>query len=78
MEPVVLQFEIEAAGKSFRVPLRRPRAPVHAVGFQGARNLAREASRQHDQTLGQLGEDFLVDARFVVEAVLVGGGEQPA
>ena len=74
VEAVVLQFEIEAAREGFRVPLGGIARPVHAVGFQGAGDLAREAARQDDQTFGIFGENFLVDTRLIVQSFFVGGG----
>src|SRR5580704_4270466 len=78
MELVVLQLEIVAPRKHLRVRLSRLARLVHAIRPEPSRNLARQASRQHDQSIRQLAEDFLVDARLVVEAVLVRGREQPA
>ena len=78
MKLVVLQFEVVAAREHLRVRLGGLARLVHAIRPEPSRDLARQASRQHDQPVGQLGEDVLVDARFVVEAVLVGGREQLA
>ena len=78
MQAIVLEFEIEASGERARIPGGGLACAIHAVGLECARDLAGEASGEHDQALGILGEDFLIDARFVVEPFLVGRGEQAA
>src|SRR5207245_3741211 len=51
---------------------------VHPARAQPACDFTGEASGEHDQSVGKLGEDLLVDTRLVVEALLVRGGQQPA
>src|ERR1700674_506592 len=75
---VVLELEVVAAGEHLRVRLGGLARLVHAIRAEPSRELTGETSGEHDQSIGKLGEDFLVDARFVVEAVLVRGGEQLA
>ena len=60
---------IDAGGLSSQVPV---------VDFQRLGYLAAEASRAADQTLGVPGQDFVIDARPVVEAVQMGVGDEAA
>ena len=45
-------------------------------GTQTGRHLALEATAESDQAFGVLGEQFLVDPRFVVEALRIAGRDQ--
>ena len=78
MKFVVLQLEIVPARKHLRVRFGGLARLVHAILPEPSRDLTRQASRQHDQSVRQLGENVLVDARLVVEAVLVRRRQQPA
>src|SRR5262249_55556625 len=78
VEAIVLQFEIEAGLENARVAFGGLARLVDASRAQPSRDFPRETSRSGDDSLVQLGEYFLVDARFVVQAVLVGCAQQAA
>ena len=78
VQAVVLQFEVEAVLENARVALGRLARLVDAPRAQPSRDLSRQASRERDDALVKLGQNFLVDARLVVEPFLVGGAQQTA
>ena len=78
MQFVVLQLEVIAIFEDARVPFGALARFVHLARAQRSRNFARQASRKHDQSGVVLFENFLVDARLVVEPFLVGRREQLA
>ena len=73
-DAVILQLHEEAIGtEDVAVASRRLLRAAILPGEQQRRQLARQTSRQADDSLGVLGEQLLVHARPVVEALQVGG-----
>jgi hypothetical protein len=70
LDPVVLQFHVEIAGfKDMAILVQRGLGLVDLAFLDLVRDLALEARGEADETFRVLREDFLVDARLVVEAI---------
>ncbi len=74
---MVLHFEEEVLlAEHVRVLVGEAAGFVVAVRQQGFVDVAAEAGGHRDQALGVAGEEVLIDARLVVEAVEVAGGDE--
>ena len=77
LEAVVLHFEEEVVlAEHVRVFVGEAAGVVVLVGQEGFVDVAAQAGRQRDQAFGVAREQVLIDARLVVEAVEVAGGDQ--
>src|SRR4029077_19110049 len=70
-------LQIETAGKGLRIPFGGLARFIEPSAAQRPRDFAAEASREHDQPFGIFGEDLFVDARLVIQPLLISGGKQP-
>ena len=78
LEAVVLDLEEEVLRpEDLAVGERGPRRALGVVGEEVAADLALGTRRQGDQPLGVRGEDFVVHARLVVEALEEGERGEP-
>src|SRR5579885_2152719 len=75
MQAVVLKLDIEAIAESLRIPFGSLARLVHPALPEPSRNLAGKTAGKNDEPIRELGENFLVDARLVVEPFLVRGGQ---
>ena len=74
---MVLEFEVVILrAEDLLEPVHRVARLLFFALEDVVRQLTREAARQSDQALGMLGEQFLVDAWLVVEALQVGRRDQ--
>ena len=74
LDGVVLDLQIEILGpEDFTVLGDGPAGTVLVARQKTPRNLALEAGRQADETLGMLGEDLFIDTRPIIKTVQVGG-----
>ncbi len=77
VEAVVLQFQEEILlPEQVGVFVGEPARVVVTIGEQRFVDVAAQAGRERDQALGMAREQVLIDARLVVEAVEVTGGDQ--
>src|ERR1017187_8161809 len=77
LEVMVLDFEKEIlAAEDVGVGVRQALGVVVLVGKNGLRNVAAQAGGHADQPFGVLVEQVHIDARLVIEAVEIGGGDR--
>ncbi len=77
LQVVVLHFEEEILGaEDVAILVRHAPRIVVLVGKQGLRNVAAQAGRHADQSLGMRGQQVGIDAGLVIEALQVRGGHQ--
>ena len=77
LDALVLHLEEEVVlAENVAQPRRRLECGARLLHFERARDLALEAAAQADQSGRMLGQQFLVDARPVVEPFGVAGGHQ--
>ncbi|MEY3458235.1 MAG: hypothetical protein RL215_1392 [Planctomycetota bacterium] len=76
-ESGVLDFEIEAISEDAGVPFDKFAGFVVLIGEEEPGEFGGGAAGEADDTFAAFFEEWAVDARFVVEALEVGGGGQP-
>ena len=76
LETCVLDLQIVPIAEELLVPGDHFLRPIHLVLDDQLRQLTARASGQADEPLVELSQQFLVDARFVIEALQIGGRRQ--
>ena len=70
----VLDFHVETVAEDFDVPLEEIPGFSHFLTENQMRQLTRYTTRQADQAVTVRFEQFLIDARFIVETIQICGG----
>ena len=77
-QAVVLDLDVEATVEDAGQLLGRAARPLRLPVGQVVGHLAAETARERDQPPAELAQQLLVDARLVVEALAIAGGDQLA